>query len=168
VPKSKTESVTRAKTKATVTAQSGTPIKRRGGRQKSIPTTPENLKSIVGLGRLHASFRECASFFKVALQTWEDMMKDPVVKAAYQQGEGEGKMTLRRLQFKLAESNPAMAIFLGKNLLAQKDRFEQHNTFDFSNLTDEELIIAQKMLARKALETSNTGAGNGGQTQTVN
>ena len=32
-----------------------------------------------------------------------------------------GKTSLRRMQFKLAEKNPAMAIFLGKQYLGQKD-----------------------------------------------
>lgn len=32
-----------------------------------------------------------------------------------------GKASLRRMQFKLAERNAAMAIFLGKNYLGQKD-----------------------------------------------
>ena len=32
-----------------------------------------------------------------------------------------GKASLRRIQFKLAQTNAAMAIFLGKNLLGQKD-----------------------------------------------
>lgn len=32
-----------------------------------------------------------------------------------------GKMSLRRMQWKLAEKNAAMAIFLGKNYLGQRD-----------------------------------------------
>ena len=35
-----------------------------------------------------------------------------------------GKTSLRRMQFKLAEKNPAMAIFLGKQYLGQKDKIE--------------------------------------------
>ena len=41
-----------------------------------------------------------------------------------------GKASLRRMQWKLAETNPSMAIFLGKNLLGQSDRPEQENTAD--------------------------------------
>ena len=36
-----------------------------------------------------------------------------------------GKIALRRYQFRQAEKNPAMAIFLGKNWLEQTDRVEQ-------------------------------------------
>ena len=37
---------------------------------------------------------------------------------------GRGKSSLRRMQFKLAEKSAAMAIFLGKNYLGQKDQPE--------------------------------------------
>ncbi len=41
----------------------------------------------------------------------------------------QGKISLRRYQFKLAERSSAMAIFLGKNILGQKDdRFETQAT----------------------------------------
>lgn len=37
------------------------------------------------------------------------------------------KISLRKSQLKLAEKNAAMAIFLGKNYLGQKDYFESDN-----------------------------------------
>lgn len=36
-----------------------------------------------------------------------------------------GKISLRRNQFKMAETNPSMAIFLGKQYLGQKDYVEE-------------------------------------------
>ena len=39
-----------------------------------------------------------------------------------------GKASLRRRQWKLSETNPAMAIFLGKNLLGQADVTKIDNT----------------------------------------
>ena len=38
-----------------------------------------------------------------------------------------GKISLRRIQFKQAETNPSMAIFLGKQILGQKDVVENQN-----------------------------------------
>lgn len=38
-----------------------------------------------------------------------------------------GKISLRRTQFRLAENSPAMAIFLGKNYLGQKDIIQESN-----------------------------------------
>lgn len=37
---------------------------------------------------------------------------------------GKGQISLRRMQWKLAEKNAAMAIFLGKQYLGQKDKIE--------------------------------------------
>ena len=41
-----------------------------------------------------------------------------------------GIISLRRTQFQLAEKSPAMAIFLGKNLLGQTDKVEQTQTIN--------------------------------------
>ena len=40
----------------------------------------------------------------------------------------DGKCSLRRFQFKQAETNPAMAIWLGKQVLGQTDKQEQTST----------------------------------------
>lgn len=58
-----------------------------------------------------------------------------------------GKASLRRNQWKMSEKNPAMAIFLGKNLLGQKDKQDVEHTgevkvkdaFDISKLSTPEL-----------------------------
>lgn len=42
----------------------------------------------------------------------------------------KGKISLRRRQWQLAEKSPAMAIFLGKNILGQTDKVEQTNITD--------------------------------------
>ena len=47
-----------------------------------------------------------------------------------------GKMSLRRTQFKLAEKNPTMAIFLGKQYLGQRDNVEVEHTANNGILTD--------------------------------
>lgn len=41
---------------------------------------------------------------------------------------GKGQISLRRMQWKLAEKNPSMAIFLGKQYLGQKDNIEVAHT----------------------------------------
>ena len=43
----------------------------------------------------------------------------------FKQKRQRGHVSLRRAQFKLAETNPTMAIFLGKNYLGQKDKQEE-------------------------------------------
>ena len=62
-----------------------------------------------------------------------------------------GKASLRRMQWQQAEKNPAMAIFLGKNLLNQSDK--QHleidakieQSIDLSKLETDDLLQYQKL-----------------------
>lgn len=46
----------------------------------------------------------------------------------HKQHSAKGKMSLRRAQFKLAEKNAAMAIFLGKQYLGQRDHVEYEDS----------------------------------------
>lgn len=46
---------------------------------------------------------------------------DPVFQDTYKRGREGGKTTLRRYQMNLAEKNTAMAVWLGKQYLGQKD-----------------------------------------------
>jgi len=46
------------------------------------------------------------------------------VAEAYKKGQENGKVSLRRMQYRLAEKSPAMAIFLGKQYLGQRDKQE--------------------------------------------
>lgn len=66
------------------------------------------------------------------IANWFDMCRDTLISriqekynesfsTIYKKFADEGKMSLRRIQFRLAENNVAMAIWLGKQLLGQKD-----------------------------------------------
>jgi hypothetical protein len=46
----------------------------------------------------------------------------------YKQKSSKGKMSLRRRQFQMAETNPTMAIWLGKQYLGQTDKLENDTT----------------------------------------
>ncbi len=122
---------------------SGTPNK--GGRPRKLIADERTLKEIEGLGRLHATVRECAAFFRVSHQTFQDFLNRPEVREVYESGQAGGKISLRRLQIRLAEKHPAMAIFLGKNLLGQSDRHEHTGRdggaieVEIRDVTDEEL-----------------------------
>lgn len=50
----------------------------------------------------------------------------------YKKKSAVGKASLRRSQFKLAETNTAMAIFLGKNYLGQTDKQEHEVNAELS------------------------------------
>lgn len=55
-------------------------------------------------------------------RTYQDENGKPLgFSDVYKQKRGKGTISLRRMQWKLAEHNAAMAIFLGKNYLGQSD-----------------------------------------------
>ena len=74
--------------------------------------------------------------------TWFDVNEDTLNKwckenydgktfsAVFKEKRENGLISLRRTQFQLAEKSPAMAIFLGKNLLGQTDKVEQTQTIN--------------------------------------
>lgn len=78
----------------------------------------------------------------------EDTMKNNNNKAIFSEckhkGQERGKVSLRRMQFKSAEKgNVTMQIFLGKQILGQKEvqevKSEVNMSNPYNNLTEEEL-----------------------------
>ena len=71
---------------------------------------------------------EIAGFFNCSPDTIERWCKreyNETFAVIYKKHSAKGKISLRRMQFKLAEKSASMAIFLGKNYLGQKDVIEQ-------------------------------------------
>ena len=73
---------------------------------------------------LQCTLEEIAGAFDCSPDTIERWCKreynEPFAEV-YKKHSAKGKTSLRRTQFKLAEKSAAMAIFLGKNYLGQKD-----------------------------------------------
>lgn len=70
---------------------------------------------------------EIAGWFNCSEDTIERAVKSKYNKNfadVFRLKRGKGLISLRRYQWKLAEKNPSMAIFLGKNFLGQSDRHE--------------------------------------------
>lgn len=79
------------------------------------------------LCRLNCTMDEMAAFFGCSTDTIERRMKeDEDLKLAIEKGRATGKISLRRKQFQILEdSNSAsMAIWLGKQLLGQRDNLD--------------------------------------------
>jgi hypothetical protein len=73
---------------------------------------------------MHATREEAAAELGVSRPTlWKFLENYPEASDAFEVGQGQGKISLRRIQWKLAKTNAAMAIFLGKQLLGQKDQY---------------------------------------------
>ena len=73
---------------------------------------------------LQCTLEEIAGVFDCSPDTIERWCKreyKATFAETYKKHSAKGKTSLRRIQFKLAEKSAAMAIFLGKNYLGQKD-----------------------------------------------
>lgn len=58
-------------------------------------------------------------------ETYQDDNGKPMTfSEVFEQKRGRGRISLRRMQWHLAETNAAMAIFLGKNMLGQSDNYD--------------------------------------------
>ena len=74
---------------------------------------------------LQCTLNEISSFFKCSEDTIERWCKRELKMSfaeAFKIHSAGGKISLRRWQFKMAEHNVSMAIFLGKQYLGQKDQ----------------------------------------------
>lgn len=74
---------------------------------------------------LQCTLSEIASFFKCSEDTIERWCRRELKMSfaeAFKIHSAGGKISLRRWQFKMAEHNVSMAIFLGKQYLGQKDQ----------------------------------------------
>lgn len=77
------------------------------------------------LAHIQCTHEEIATHF-VGMSR-EYLLKIPEYVTAYNKGKEGGKMSLRRMQFRLAETNAAMCIWLGKQYLGQIDKIEVSN-----------------------------------------
>lgn len=74
---------------------------------------------------LHCTKAEICAFFDVTdktLDRWCKRTYRQSFSAVFKQKQDYGKISLRRSQWRLAETNATMAIWLGKNLLGQTDK----------------------------------------------
>lgn len=71
---------------------------------------------------------EIAGWYRCSVDTLENWCRrtyKTTFSAIYKTLSANGKMSLRRTQFRIAETNASMAIFLGKQYLGQRDVIEQ-------------------------------------------
>ena len=75
-------------------------------------------EAVKKLASIMCTQEEIASFLGCSVDT---LQRDETFCGLYKEGRETGKMSLRRMQWKLAEKSYAMAIFLGKQYLSQRD-----------------------------------------------
>lgn len=92
------------------------------------------------LCNLQCTLDEIAGFFKCSSDTIERWCKRTYNESfadTFKKYSVNGKISLRRYQYKMAEKNPSMAIWLGKQWLGQTDKVEQTTSFeDLTPLAD--------------------------------
>ena len=84
-------------------------------------------KQFENLCGLQCTINEVCDFFDVeddTLNSWCKKTYGTTFSEVFKRKRGKGQISLRRMQWKLAEKNPTMAIFLGKQYLGQKDKIE--------------------------------------------
>lgn len=84
-------------------------------------------KAFENLCALQCTREEVCGFFDVSEKTLDNWCRDTygmTFSPVFQQKRGTGKISLRRNQFRLAENNATMAIWLGKQYLNQRDSQE--------------------------------------------
>lgn len=114
---------------------------KKGRPRKVINST--GLAVIEALASVCCTKEEIAACLGVKKDTLDTPHNKDAYLDAYEKGHARGKMSLRRHQFELSKTSAAMAIFLGKNILGQRDVIpegdsggtkEEHNiTFIFAD-----------------------------------
>lgn len=85
------------------------------------------------LANIQCTQEEIASFLGVSSRT---LLRDEKFKELFSKGRENGKMSLRRIQWKHAEKSATMAIWLGKQYLGQKDNIEVANTDELNKVKE--------------------------------
>ena len=89
------------------------------------PQLKVSVEEIEKLGQIGATQGEIAAFFGVSVATIERRMQKPEYREAFDRGFANLKLSLRRTQVKQADNgNTTMLIWLGKNLLGQRDNLD--------------------------------------------
>ena len=93
--------------------------KRPGAGRKSVKIDLDQLER---LSALQCTDEELAAVFGVSTRTIEGRKKQPQFAQAIERGKAKGRISVRRAQMKQLEAgNSAIAIWLGKQLLGQRD-----------------------------------------------
>lgn len=110
-------------------------------------------KQFENLCGLQCTLEEICGWFDVTdktLDSWCKRTYHASFSEVFRQKRGAGKISLRRSQWRLAEKNATMAIFLGKQFLGQRDSVDVAVT-DAKGIALDEL---EKMVMQNDADTS--------------
>ena len=114
-------------------------------------------KQFENLCGLQCSLEEICGWFDVTdktLDSWCKRTYHASFSEVFRQKRGAGKISLRRSQWRLAEKSAAMAIWLGKQYLGQRDQIE--TTIAVDKREDDALSASLRALAED-IESDDIG-----------
>lgn len=104
-----------------------------GGRPKLVLNTKGEQMVEILAGYL-CTDEEIAGTLKTSVDTLTNANNKEAFSEAKKRGFAKAKVSIRRNQMKLSEKSAAMAIFLGKNYLGQKDSIEYEDKESIARL----------------------------------
>ena len=116
------------------------------------PKTNLDLADLEKICRLNCTMPEIAAFFDIPLRTLEDKYtNDEAVRRSIDKGRNQGKLSLRRKQLQILDetNNPTMAIWLGKQLLGQRDKHDIVTEDKSTTRLPDALNIVEKLAKNK-------------------
>lgn len=107
------------------------PVKPKEKKPTGAPRKEIDFRVLNNLCEIQCTGEEIAAVLDVDYDTMNARIKEKYGQSFseyYASKKEKGKTSLRRKQWKLAETNAGMAIFLGKQILGQRDKVEVENT----------------------------------------
>jgi hypothetical protein len=135
-------------------------------RPHTLADNSKTMARLAELGAIQCTVAEAAQILGHAREHLDAFLTlHPRGRVAFEQGAAQALQRLRAAQFKLAETSPTMAIFLGKHYLGQADRRELESSaqVDQSNAAAAEAArsVRDRIAALIADRTAASGGGGG-------
>jgi hypothetical protein len=116
-----------------------------GPKGPTQPLTDEDYQKLVAMIRIQCTRDEICEVFGLSDTTLNRRLKErghENFEALYKKHQGEGKASLRRMQWKAAEGgNPTMLVWLGKQVLGQSDKQEMDLSSKDGTMTPQQVVI---------------------------
>ena len=107
----------------------------------------EEFEKIIAMMRIQCTQDEICEVYGVDEKTLNRRLAERgegSFSACYKKHSGQGKMSLRRMQWRAAEEgNSTMLVWLGKQVLGQRDKIDHDNTSTDGSLTPPSRIIIE-------------------------
>ena len=119
-----------------------------GPKGPSKPMSEKDFDQLVNMIRIQCTAQEICGILGMSEDTLGRRIAERNIEGVknfadlYKKHSGEGKASLRRMQWKAAEAgNPTMLVWLGKNVLDQRDKVEQDHLSSDGSMTPPKTVI---------------------------